>query len=206
MPRSRGRPTSFISGTRLAACLLAGTVMALSLWPGCTVTKQNYKALSFFFDGVPDPNLPAGVIDPATGEVRPAATVSVHPPYAEENCSECHRSRLRMSRNDSGICANCHAGKDSEHPRMHGPVAAGACLWCHHPHESGHRFLLRDNDRAVCSQCHTPRLLNSVRVPEHADESRACLECHVGHGGTRPFLLREDAASGRAADKAPEAK
>ena len=181
-------------------------VLGLAAWPGCTVTRSNYKALSFFFDGVPDPDAPVGAVDPTTGEIRAAAIVSVHPPYAEEKCSECHKSRLRMSRNDSGICANCHKGKDSEHERMHGPVAAGACLWCHHPHESAQRFLLRDTDRAVCSQCHTPGLLNSVRVPEHADESRACLECHVGHGGPRSFLLRQDAAPAKPAEPAPEAK
>ncbi|CAG0960900.1 hypothetical protein PHYC_00720 [Phycisphaerales bacterium] len=205
MSRIRGRPPAHHRGARVAAGLLAVGLLALAAWPGCTVTKTNYRTLSFFFDGVPDPDLPTGSIDPATGAVRAVASLSVHPPYAEEKCSECHKSRLRMSRNDSGLCANCHAGKSSEHQRMHGPVAAGACLWCHHPHESAQKHLLRDNDRAVCSQCHTPRLLNSVRVPEHADESRACLECHVGHGGDRPFLLRQDAATAQTPPATPEA-
>jgi predicted CXXCH cytochrome family protein len=73
---------------------------------------------------------------------------------------------------------------------MHGPVAAGACMWCHAPHESIHRSLLRDADRKVCAQCHTAAMLAGTKVPEHADESRACLECHTGHGGPAPYMLR----------------
>ncbi len=206
MPSPRGRPTApHPAGARLAAGLLIATIIALAAWPGCTVTRKNYTALSFFLDGVPNPDAPVGSVDPATGAIVAAATASIHPPYAQELCAECHKSRLRMSRNDSGICGGCHTGQSTQHERMHGPVAAGACLWCHNPHESSQRFLLRENDRALCSKCHVPSLLNAVRVPEHADTARACLECHVGHGGPKAFLLRKDALPGGRGPAEPEA-
>ncbi len=184
-----------LSGPRLAVALVVGAVALTNVWSGCTVTKSNYKTLSLFFDGVPDPNAPAGAVDPSTGVVSVGASVSIHPPYAQDNCSECHRARVRMTRNDSGLCMKCHAGKEREYERMHGPVAAQACLWCHHPHESQQKHLMRGTDRVVCSQCHMPELLNAERVPEHADAARGCLECHSGHGGARAFLLRDSVAS-----------
>lgn len=178
-------------GRQWAAAILAALVLALA-WAGCGVTPSNYKTLSFFFDGVPNPNstaagAPAGADGPSA-----RVMVSSHVPYIQESCGECHTAKLRMPRNDSRFCLKCHEGVDQTYERMHGPVAARACLWCHHPHESALPHLLRDADRTICSQCHTPEMLDSTRVPEHADASRACLECHVGHGSPKPFMLRAD--------------
>ncbi len=175
-----------------AAIVALGAPLLLAGWPACTVTKDNYKALSFWFDGVPDPNAPNAVVDPVTGEIRSYVSLSVHDPFAREQCDECHRGRLRLSRADSDPCLRCHEGIATEHAYTHGPVAAGACLWCHDPHESARPHLLRDADRALCTQCHAPELLDVHRVPAHADPDRACLECHTGHGGPRPYLLRAD--------------
>ncbi|MFO0832604.1 MAG: cytochrome c3 family protein [Phycisphaerales bacterium] len=171
--------------------LLAGVAMT-NIWSGCTVTRSNYKTLSLFFDGVPDPDAKVGTVDQGTGQIVAAAMLSSHQPYQTENCDECHKSRIRMSRNDSSICAKCHAGKEKEYEQMHGPVAAQACLWCHIPHESPYKHLLRDSDRKLCGQCHSPELLSAEKVPEHADTSRACLDCHTGHGGSKRFMLRDN--------------
>ena len=173
-------------GARLAAGLGVTLIVALVVL-GCTVTNRNYKVLSFFFDGVPDPNLPAGVVTRVEGG-KPAVAV-LHQPYAEERCEVCHRTRYRPTREDSSICLECHAQVKSAHAVMHGAVEANACLWCHNPHESSHPALLRDSDRKVCSQCHTPSMLG-LSVPEHRDESRGCLECHSGHGGSSTLMLK----------------
>jgi predicted CXXCH cytochrome family protein len=170
---------------------LALTIAAL-VWAGCTVTAENYKTLSFFFDGVPDPS---GT--PRAGSLvgaRTPETVVVHRPYAEERCESCHKGKMRPTRSDSSLCLQCHAGVTSAQEHMHGPVAAVACLWCHTPHESRYASLLRGPDRTVCSQCHTTEILSVERVPAHADPGRACLECHFGHGGSQPFMLRDGAA------------
>jgi predicted CXXCH cytochrome family protein len=188
IPPTGPRPAGAAAAVRSA--LAAGLVIAATalVWAGCTVTARNYKTLSFFFDGVPDPSATS-----AAGSLVGARTpehVVVHRPYGEERCAECHKGRTRPTKNDSGLCLQCHAGVTSEHERMHGPVAAVACLWCHTPHESRYASLLRGPDRTICAQCHTPSMLNVERVPEHADVSRACLECHVGHGSAAPYLLR----------------
>src|SRR5262245_6926225 len=157
IPPTGLRPAGALGGARpvlVAALVIAATAL---VWAGCAVTARNYKTLSFFFDGVPDPTaIPkAGSL---VGARTPAAVV-VHRPYGEERCAECHKGRARPGRNDSTLCLQCHAGVGSEHEHMHGPVAAVACLWCHAPHESRYASLLRGPDRTVCTQCHTPAML-----------------------------------------------
>lgn len=160
---------------------------------GCSVDKH-YEVLSFFFDGVPDPNKKAegqSITGARAVDIRESPTYSVHKPYAENQCNECHSSRLRLSKSDSSVCLKCHAGTTTEHAVMHGPVAVGACLWCHEPHESANASLLQRPGRGVCVTCHEAGLLNATRVAAHADDSRSCLECHFGHGGERAYFLRE---------------
>jgi predicted CXXCH cytochrome family protein len=181
-----------LTGPRLAAACLAASVLGLIAWPGCTVTKDNYKTLSFFFDGVPDPSAPGNTVDPLTGEIR-AAVMVAHDPFAKEQCDECHKGKLRMSRNDSAPCLRCHADQPNAHKYMHGPVAAGACLWCHNPHESAQPHLMRDSDRKVCGQCHTKEFFEGSSVEAHLDAARACQECHTGHGSDSRFMLRPGA-------------
>lgn len=202
MKTRRRRNTGEGSRTRVGVGLVAAAAGLAALWTGCTVTESNYKVLSYFFDGVPDPNAPALPAGVALGEqdLRRSPTYIAHKPYAEDNCAECHKSRFRLTMNDSAICMKCHAEEVSKHPRMHGPVAAGACLWCHSPHESAHAYLMRDRDRPVCMQCHSQEMLTTQRVPEHADEARGCLECHYGHGGPGAMFLRSGAAAPPAGD------
>lgn len=179
----------------LAAVLAA--VVGSNVWTGCTVTPSNYRTLSLFFDGVPDPSKTNVLVDPKTGQAMAGMMQSVHKPFFEQACGECHRARVRLSKNDSTLCSKCHAGKEREHEHMHGPVAAMACLWCHIPHESKQAHLLRDEPRALCTQCHLPDVLDAGRVPEHADKDRSCLECHFGHGGPRAFMLRDTLPAGK---------
>jgi predicted CXXCH cytochrome family protein len=174
-------------GSARLAAGLAVTLVVMLVVLGCTVTNRNYKVLSFFFDGVPDPNLPAGAVTRVEGG-RPVVAV-LHQPYAEERCEVCHRTRYRPTREDSGVCLECHAKAKGGHAVMHGAVEANACLWCHNPHESSHPALLRDADRKVCGQCHTASMLSS-RAPEHHEELRGCLECHSGHGGSSSLMLK----------------
>lgn len=170
----------------------AAGAVGLALWQGCTVTRENYSTLSFWFDGVPDPNSETSKVDPTTGVVTKRQLVLVHKPFEEERCTECHAGGEALNRSSSGICLKCHEKVPTEKPRMHGPVAAVACLWCHQPHESTREFLLRDSPRKVCVQCHEPGGLSVVKVPAHADEARSCLECHYGHGGTQAHMLRTE--------------
>lgn len=175
-------------GRRIA---LAGGAMVLValVWTGCSVEK-NYELLSFFFDGVPNPNRLTNIDGGSPGSMRESLTYTIHQPYAEQQCDACHRSMFDRSGIGSEVCLNCHSDVQNEYAYMHGPVAVGACLWCHAPHESAYAHLLKEKDRPVCTQCHGPAMLDTERVPAHADEERGCLECHTGHGSDARHQLR----------------
>ncbi len=158
----------------------------MGIWFGCSV-ERHYEALSFFFDGVPDP-ASAGYQD----ELFARLPRIKHKPFAEQQCRECHSSGPFVKEMTSALCLNCHAEKVEEFPRMHGPVAAAACLFCHSPHESVYPSLLRAEPVALCTQCHDETLLNTDRVAAHSDSTQSCLNCHSGHGGIDPFFLRDD--------------
>ncbi|MFZ4573677.1 MAG: cytochrome c3 family protein [Phycisphaerales bacterium] len=177
---------------RVRAAAVVGLLSLLVVWAGCTVTKQNYATLSLFFDGVPDPfQAPKGSEGP--GDSTISATVVVHKPFAEEKCDVCHNSQRRPNRNDPSACYSCHESVGKEHAWVHGAVAGGACLWCHAPHESVRKWLLRSQDRKLCMQCHAATLMDGSVVPAHADPNIGCLECHFGHGGDGPLMLKPGA-------------
>ncbi|MEK6704029.1 MAG: cytochrome c3 family protein [Planctomycetota bacterium] len=185
------RPVWSACGRAVALWLGAA---ALCLWCGCTVTKDNYAALSFFFDGVPDPSaVGAGVAKP--GDTAMAAAVVVHQPFAQENCEACHKTKYRPSRNDPSSCLGCHKGIADKQVWTHGAVAGGACLWCHSPHESARKWLLRGPDRTICTQCHSATMMNGSKVPAHVDPAMGCVECHFGHGGENSLMLKPGATA-----------
>lgn len=172
----------------LLACAATG-VLAWS----CSV-RDHYETLSFFFDGVPDPNAPLqGRKGLVAVNLKASPTYSVHQPFKEDQCAACHTESFEITGQDSGLCIKCHEPVTRQHPRMHGPVAVGACLWCHLPHESAEAHLFKGPSRQVCTQCHEPGLLSSDRIPEHADLAKGCLECHFAHGSGAPFFLRPSA-------------
>jgi len=176
------------------ALLLACVV----LWGGCSV-KKHYKLLSFFFDGVPDPNAPvkpAGESDAvsAVGKAK-LPTLSVHRPYAENKCGACHKGEpsaiFESSALNSDVCMECHRKVLTGYPLMHAPVASKACLWCHNPHDSPQPALLREPTPTVCTQCHEKQLLGP-KPPEHLLPDSRCLDCHQGHGGTKRYFVRSE--------------
>lgn len=196
-PCTTRRPAARSPGRwrRRGAWVAAGLGAALAGsvgWTGCSVDRH-YRTLSFFFDGVPNPEAKAAAqgASGVTAAMRASATYTVHRPFAEERCGECHRGQLEFRGLDSRVCLKCHEGEKTRHARMHGPVAAGECLWCHLPHESAEAHLLRKAARQTCVQCHDASLLKDDGVPAHADAARGCLECHSGHGGSAPMFLKE---------------
>lgn len=190
-PRGTKHPRDLVRGGLTGAAWLAAGICLAAVWQGCSA-KRDYKVLSFFFDGVPDPN--AIVSNSAPGgaaDIRQSPTFSIHKPYADEKCSECHSGRqVRIGSNDATVCLKCHQEKLAEHPVMHGPVVAGACLWCHNPHQSAYAALFKAAPREVCTQCHTNPAPAPERVPQHADPAASCLDCHFGHGGDQRYFLR----------------
>lgn len=174
-----------LSCVSMLACIL--------LWAGCGTPEEKYKILSFWFDGVPDPN--AVITGPGGKPILASATMYQHKPFKDGDCAGCHDSfsNIYISNKSSNVCLKCHEDKVNEYPKMHGPVATVACLWCHSPHESPNKYLLRYESPEVCVQCHERGKLLGNKPPEHMDPLRNCLDCHVGHGSEKRYFLRENA-------------
>lgn len=192
-PTRTTHPTRPLWRSRARAGVLWCVIAGACVWAGCTVTKTNYKTLSFFFDGVPDPE--ATLQKGAPGDTTIAVAVVQHKPFLEEKCEACHKTQYRPSRNDPSACLSCHDKVMNQHEWTHGAVAGGACLWCHSPHESARKWLLRAPDRKLCMQCHSAALLTGDTVPAHADSTSGCVDCHYGHGGKTAVMLKPGATA-----------
>ena len=185
------RRLGFILPVVVAAILIAA-------WTGCATPQERYRTLSFFFDGVPNPNTPKPTTKPADdanasagGQVVTLSIVSRHKPFVERQCAACHTSasgNIMEFEEAYKVCTRCHKNITTEYPRMHGPVAAATvagpvptCKWCHTPHESPEPALLKDTAAKVCTQCHEAQLLGPN--PQQHRDGTSCIQCHFGHGG-----------------------
>jgi predicted CXXCH cytochrome family protein len=166
------------------------------LWIGCATPEQRYQTLSFFFDGVPNPNptthetAGAGIANP--GAAKPVVLLSMHKPYVDKECQSCHDSPTPGPSSavlSTDSCIKCHDKVPNQHPVMHEAVVNRSCLWCHEPHGSKFPNLLRTDNNALCTQCHQTALL-STQTPEHASEQTACMSCHAAHGASDRALLK----------------
>jgi predicted CXXCH cytochrome family protein len=177
-------------------CAVAGCVVLCSLALSCSV-RNNYKTLTFFFDGVPNPNAPvlvatnSGGLKSNTGELIPSKMYR-HKPFNDGKCNECHLDKKHLVTTKAELCVRCHAPTVKQYPTMHAPVAIGQCLWCHEPHESDSPKLLKTTAPDLCLQCHDPALLPADVRPHLSPEQANCLYCHTGHGGAKPSMLLID--------------
>jgi predicted CXXCH cytochrome family protein len=171
------------------------TIALLATLFGCSV-KRNYKTLTFFFDGVPDPNAPVKLADNigVPGSTNSISVIKAyqHKPFSEQKCSACHtEDKKHLISLKADLCITCHEKTTHEQVVMHTPVANGQCLWCHEPHESDQIHLLKSTSSQLCTQCHDREFL-STGTPEHLSTQANCLSCHVAHGGSKASMLRTD--------------
>lgn len=84
----------------------------------------------------------------------------------------------------------CHAA-EVDFPRLHGPVAAGACNVCHgYSDVEKHTFELKRTGGELCNFCHIGKT-DAAGVHIHEPVARGeCLRCHQPHGSTQRRLLR----------------
>ena len=175
------------------AILGFGLLCLVALLVACGSSRERYHTLSFFFDGVPDPDASKQALtrDGATVPVI-ARLVKQHAPFRDNKCAACHQGpngELQDFALAYNACVKCHKTVANEHVRMHGPVAREDCKWCHTPHESAEPALLKADPVKVCTQCHDKQLLGNKPV-EHLDGMTSCLNCHSGHGGTARYFLK----------------
>lgn len=166
----------------------------------CTSEKQ-YKVLSFFFDGVPNPKYKTTQVVPKDTTDEKAVVVAStagrpemyqHKPYAEEKCKSCHEEGFSnaLLKPVPDLCFTCHKDFDNQYKTLHGPVTAGACLMCHNPHESTLEKLAERPGQDLCLYCHDSGQVFKSRWHGQLG-NKNCTECHNPHGGdNRGFLVQ----------------
>jgi predicted CXXCH cytochrome family protein len=170
----------------------------------CSVNK-NYKALSLFFDGVPNPadsidytglteSLPVDNSEAieADSTKQEMNQIIYHGPYQYKECNSCHdiNSIGNMIIDEPELCYQCHTDYRDLYPELHGPVDGGFCTSCHNPHSSKEAALLIDRVNSLCLFCH-----NVEELPEadmHSDgDNFLCTDCHNPHGGSSRLMFVE---------------
>ncbi len=182
---------------RKIAALLIGLAFLIS-----ACSSSNYDILSFFFDGVPNPNkqeieIKNNNLDSSKVKMREDILKSAnsklvfHGPYRAKLCSDCHNvdQGFKLIKKQPKLCYQCHDNFQKEAKFIHGPVAAGYCTKCHHPHRSKNKNLLLETGQKLCFKCHTE---NDIKADEdHPDiEGENCVDCHDPHGNDEQYFLR----------------
>lgn len=193
---------------------LGGTLLAT----GCSSTPARHRWLTFFFDGVPDPQAVSRTMQPElprnpSTNATPALALAlaeppmvVHAPYADRKCMECHASNYsqRLKGEISTTCAACHKQFLVKARFTHAPLEDGQCTLCHNPHQAKEKFLLVKNSRELCFDCHEPEEVLKIKACGQASES-SCTVCHNPHQENQKFLLHSLAAkSSPARDASPD--
>jgi predicted CXXCH cytochrome family protein len=180
-----------VKGVRSYSILIC--IACMILLCGCEA-KIRYQVLSFFFDGVPDPerqsetsgNSAGPGADKTAGRPNQPSS-STHGPYAAKMCAACHdpNTNALLLPKDK-LCLKCHTLNTGR--RQHGPVASGGCLVCHDPHRSAFQYLLVSPAREFCTYCHEPKEIYSREA--HRGITTDCTECHNPHGSDNEFFLK----------------
>ncbi len=194
--------------------ILCALVCALSLG-GCLHMDplQKHKILTTVFDGVPDlPSLDElcqeniedlfnkyyeqRIAEAAGGDweetkSKSRRTGSKHRPWKEKNCLACHNfqadNKLKLPKNK--ICLMCHKNF-IQGKYVHGPVAVGACLACHNPHNSPNPSLLRRSLKTICYKCHKERR-QAYRMHDRViSKGMYCINCHDPHSRNMHYFLK----------------
>jgi predicted CXXCH cytochrome family protein len=173
-------------------------LITVALISSC-VSPNNYKYLSFFFDGVPDPsvkdNLENNIRDSANkivivDKMNTKPQVYKHIPYAENECNSCHdKNKMGTYINPQpALCYQCHIDFNEKYDFLHGPVFGGYCSTCHDPHKSKFASLLVKDRQDLCFNCHDQKSVNQNDFHNMSDEQN-CITCHNPHGGAnRKFM------------------
>jgi len=126
-----------------------------------------------------------------------------HPPYAMKMCDGCHKvgrstgapEGFAFLEEKTKLCALCHDDKSQEelgntYKWVHAPVQYGACIECHHPHQSANEFMLKKWPiQELCLKCHDRKRLFKTEMHSEIGETD-CTDCHDPHGSEERYMLR----------------
>jgi predicted CXXCH cytochrome family protein len=177
-------------------------VILMTLLNSCSSTNS-YKTLSFFFDGVPKPDIEktSQKLDSLASADSTSLSqniilaqkplVNYHPPFQEKECASCHDQSAmgKFINPQPELCYQCHDDFKNTYKVLHGPVAGGQCTACHNPHQSENENLLTRTGQSLCLYCHESNLV--MALEEHKEIQDAnCTDCHNPHGGENKYNLR----------------
>lgn len=165
--------------------------------------SSRHRALTTLFDGVPslppEEDLCQDYVDQlqttsdaqSTSDEEPAFTGSIHEPYGEKNCAGCHLTGKSnaLKKPPTELCFICHVDF-IQGSHLHGPVAVGACLACHLPHQSNYSSLLVKDRNEICSKCHREERLAAGMHESLNSREMPCVECHGVHYGNNQYFLK----------------
>jgi predicted CXXCH cytochrome family protein len=171
------------AGRTLMAFCVAAAILC-----GCETTTR-YKVLSFFFDGVPNPELEKTSKGPdRTGVGAAAPQGSMHGPYLAKQCGACHeRGTNALVAPIGELCFRCHVIK-MDKKWVHGPLASGGCRFCHVPHTSSNPFLLVSALANSCFSCHDEEAIK--KGEHHKGTEMKCTYCHDAHMSDKKYMLK----------------
>lgn len=187
--------------------LIAALAACLCLAACSPVTR--HKVLTTIFEGVPSLPEPEQLCQDyadkqvqnlrdelagkrtAGGKAASNQDVSVHRPYDEKKCDDCHDKSKEggLVRPRKDLCLMCHVGF-IKYQFVHGPTAVGDCLACHLPHTSNFPRLLKFDRGEICVSCHKEERLAASMHNQVGARKMACADCHDPHSGTSPYFLK----------------
>jgi len=171
-------------------------LMAAALLAGCGESAARYRVLSFFFDGVPNPEeVKAAEVKKEAAEGRKeaggrtAATGYKHGPYAARLCDGCHMtgSSNRLAAPLEELCLRCHDFGPNK-KWAHSPFESRDCTVCHDPHESKYKFLLVSDPAILCFNCHDEKAV--MESEAHKGNDMQCTSCHDPHMSDEKYMLK----------------
>ena len=197
----------FSCKNRINRLLIFYIIISVLLPAGCDQTTR-YKILTFFFEGVPPPgsreraralankrsseeSTDVTTAKDKTVRVTKRIRSSRHAPVRD--CSKCHRGSIRKREKQliepiPDLCYSCHKVDYYRNPYVHGPVAVGACLFCHDPHQSGFLHLQKASQPDLCYQCHLRQDIQEI--PGHQETKDViCTKCHDPHSSSKKKLI-----------------
>ena len=164
-------------------------------------SSSSYGILSFFFDGVPNPNKEEvktkdSIEDTSKTRTRESILKKANPefvlhgPYRAKLCDDCHNMKqgFKLLKKEPELCYQCHDDFRKTEKFIHGPVAAGYCNECHQPHRSINKYLLLEPEQKICLKCHNE---NDIKTnDDHPDiKNENCINCHNPHGSNEQYFL-----------------
>lgn len=163
---------------------------------------ERHKVLTFFFEGVPPLGQEHLSEEPVANDLRTSSQAGqqiwfVHEP--RKNCTNCHDKSKQskfapqtyLIKSIPELCYGCHDDFRISAAYVHGPVANGKCLFCHHHHQSKIEHLLLKPEPELCLDCHNVGRIDLI--PGHIGKLHLkCTECHDPHKGSARYFLKEN--------------